>query len=797
MNEHCAIVNHRGLTIIILLLGTIAFPYSGVCENLPPIVYYDMTPLFQLDLKDPAQLRRFYDETTLAVSLQGLANRERPQLYIRYISEIDDFWWERMTESGGWMQGREIQRIASLEELLNRFRDCYQGAVVWDERVPATSNLAATLAGCDNLLSVRWDEKTGSVYQRFINGGARIPVKKRLAANDGAPLFTGSGTVPDTNLPSTGSAKCDAYLWLIENYVKTGKANPRLMGYYLDAFWLQSWFVSSPQNHTLTNLDYIIANRGVCFDLNCWDDETAVDDPQQKPGTDAKTLALLLRSLYDRLQGGGVIHAAGFTPWAFKYTDYKSGNYSAGGTHGGVPTEWRYAEILSCYNAYMDADALGTSSMANASFFQHFPLPASIPQNPKPTAASLQAQGILDASGVIVPRHYVAHYVGDYDSAAWLYWMLPRMWSDPNRGKVPLSWAFNPNLAARFPLGMYWSRQNSTANDFFTAGDSGAGYLNPGYLSEPRVHSGLPSGVAAWERHCTTLYKQWDVTLTGFVIDGYARGLSKEGLDAYARFSPDGIVPQKIPPIGVHNGMPYLRASGDLPDDATQAAQIIYSRSRKVAPQFYVYRSILKTPSWYLQVGEEVNRLAGETVRIVDLYTLMFLIREYQTHLERYPDVAASFAESKRIVGSSHHYRGVQAVYVEDGPFSVESKGDRLCWRMPHHSPPHYLYFDAADDFCGNGKVTLLLQITFFDEGGEFRLQYDSTDRAASYGGVYKESTQIIQCDNSKQWRTVEFRLEDARFMNEQNNESDFRLVNPGGDLWIGEISIQRMEEER
>ena len=107
------------------------------------------------------------------------------------------------------------------------------------------------------------------------------------------------------------------------------------------------------------------------------------------------------------------------------------------------------------------------------------------------------------------------------------------------------------------------------------AGDSGAGYLNPGYLTPPRPHSGLPSGLAAWEKYCEQLYRQWDLSLTGFVIDGYARGLDKAGLDAYARFSPDGIVAQQIGRQGVHGTMPYLRMATDLHGSPAEAARAI------------------------------------------------------------------------------------------------------------------------------------------------------------------------------------------------------------------------------
>ena len=47
-------------------------------------------------------------------------------------------------------------------------------------------------------------------------------------------MFTGRGRVPGTRLPSTGSAKCDAYVWLIERLVKAGRVNPHRLGYYID-----------------------------------------------------------------------------------------------------------------------------------------------------------------------------------------------------------------------------------------------------------------------------------------------------------------------------------------------------------------------------------------------------------------------------------------------------------------------------------------------------------------------------------------------------------------------------------
>lgn len=345
------------------------------------IVKYDMIALNGWNLSNATTRRRYFDQTQFVTSLQGLANRDTPRLYVRYNATQDDFWWTRMTEANGWLYGCTVENATSINDLLARFAGVYNGVVVWDERVPATANLASTIAGCDNLLAIRYDTTTGSLYQQTVLTGPQLPVVVRLLAADGGPMFTGQGTIPGTTLPSSGSAKCDAYLWLVENYLKTDKVDPQRLGYYIDGYWLQCYASAGRTSHTLNNHDFVIARRGLVFDLNVWDDETPVDDPGQPPGTDAATLQAILRAAYDRFGGNGIIHVAGFVPWAFKYTNW----LSAGGTHEPVPTEWRYAEVLSCHNAYMDADAIGLASMVNSSFFQHYPLAASYPQPNKPT----------------------------------------------------------------------------------------------------------------------------------------------------------------------------------------------------------------------------------------------------------------------------------------------------------------------------------------------------------------------------------------------------------------------------
>jgi hypothetical protein len=215
---------------------------------------------------------------------------------------------------------------------------------------------------------------------------------------------------------------------------------------------------------------------------------------------------------------------------------------------------------------------------------------------------------------------------------------VPYLWDDPARGSLPLNWAFNPNLAARMPAALAYARRTATANDTFVAGDSGAGYINPGMLVEPRQFSGLLSGVEARKAHCEPRYQQWDLTVTGFIIDGYAPEMDRATLQAYADFSPDGFAAQKVPPLGLVGDTPYVRMGPDLPRagvpeaaDALQAAFEGDLAGPPPAPAFHSIRTILEPPSWHRDVVAAVTgRIPDAAVEIIDAHTFYALVRQYQ-----------------------------------------------------------------------------------------------------------------------------------------------------------------------
>jgi hypothetical protein len=241
----------------------------------------------------------------------------------------------------------------------------------------------------------------------------------------------------------------------------------------------------------------------------------------------------------------------------------------------------------------------------------------------------LKARQLVDPDGRVAPRSFVSFYVGDYDSAAWLYRRMPDIWSDPARGTVPLGWAFNPNLADRMAPAMAWVRKTKTLNDFFVAGDSGAGYLNPGHLQEPRRFSGLPSGVRAWTEHCRRHYARWDLSLTGFIIDGFAPAMNDEVKDAYALFSPAGIAAQKVPERGLHKGMPVLRMNLDLDGPPEKAAERVLGAIKPRKPDFQIFRTILWKPSAHKMLFDAI-RAKNPDAEIVDPYTLFLLLKLHE-----------------------------------------------------------------------------------------------------------------------------------------------------------------------
>lgn len=588
----------------------------------------DLRYLTELDLSNREKVRELWDIMHLTSTLQGIVNRDIPQLYIRYVDKdgvwIDDYWWNKYRQQGQWLAGKDTIEIDNIEDAVIRYIDKIKGAVVYDPNVASTSNVASSLSGIEDLIAIRFDTAPNSLYSRIILNGPRIAVKRWLVNKDGSSIFTGKGNIYDTNIPTTGSKKNDAYIWFIEKYLKAGKCNTKYAAYYIDQYWRTKPKATVSNHHQLTNHDFFVSKGAFFFDLSPWGDEPSTDELSQPEGTDLKTLKLFLDIAYKQNKGKEFCYIGGFPSWAFKYTQH------AGGKHEDVATEWEFSRIISAYNAFKDADAIGLGALANSSFWQHFPLNKTYPQY-WVTLQDLQRKRYISADGKVNfdGRNFIIFYVGDYDSSAWVTQTIPSIWDNPDRGRVPMMWAISPVLQERVPMVLHNYRMTATPNDYFVAADNGAGYLLPGMLQEPRALSGFKSGLDIWAKHCKKYYEKWDLSITGFVIDGEAPALDKDGLDCYASFSPNGIIPQKVPLTLLHGDMPVLRSDYDIVDnDPVKAVSVIMDRIAARPINFHWFRAILKSPSWYVSINEELLK-RNANVEILDAPTFFELYRLY------------------------------------------------------------------------------------------------------------------------------------------------------------------------
>ena len=105
------------------------------------------------------------------------------------------------------------------------------------------------------------------------------------------------------------------------------------------------------------------------------------------------------------------------------------------------------------------------------------------------------------------------------------------------------------------------------------------------------------------------------MTVTGFIIDGYARLTEDTALDIYSEFSPNGIVLQRAStPLKLYKGLPVMKASStDLNKDnspATEAAKLatnIANERASTGQRFHWCRVVLANPSWYSKVVESIQ----------------------------------------------------------------------------------------------------------------------------------------------------------------------------------------------
>jgi hypothetical protein len=529
-----------------------------------------------------------YDEAMLVACLQGLINRDAPCLYV--LSPKDEhphLWLDTLSTGNRWLQGREQCPLPDLDALIALAGERVRGSVIWDPAVPATLNVATTIAGVEDgvVLSPAQAERLCDCWPVLVDLRGR---------------FSGD---------ETGSRKNDAYRWAIREYLERGLCSAHLFCLYEDAWAARA---RGDLGYVVTR-DWAVRQRAFVFDLSPWGDEVPADDPTQPLGTDLATYQLILNAMLHNSGGEQMMEMAGF--FAFSKYSRMPDHESA---HEPVPTEWETVYLISPYNCYQNTVA---SDCYNQSLHSQAPFPQQTQLRPAP--AKLEDR-----------RTYLCILMADYDSTTPLYAFLPHHWNDANRGKLPLGWGINPNLIETYPDVIAYFYETATPNDTFVADASCAGYMNPNRIA--------PEHLPLFVRHNQRFFRQTDMSIAPMVLDWDQPTPAVK--DAFTHFAPDGFAQivldfhdtsGKVPDPHVWNGMPVTELINDACNfsnpaaAAEQMANAIQARGA-AKPGFYYFRVVWVNPSKIIATLDLLRQNHPELdIELVGPYAFFELFKQH------------------------------------------------------------------------------------------------------------------------------------------------------------------------
>lgn len=583
-----------------------------------------------------------FDAELAVVALQGLANREAPRIYInnrpqdngnadQWVDgiESDLYWLYAHSTQGQYLSGATLKAInwtkgSELDAVAALFRACsdaYNGVVVWDSNVPATMLAACTVAGAENLIPVRYDTSEGSLYS-LLTGTLGLEVKVNLV---GKFADNAKGNIYETDIPATGSAKNDTYLWAKANYLDTGKTSAEYFCLNRDgsSYSADKLSYQAPHNTTLPGFDFLISKAAFFCDLSGTNRGKPQNEPNGNAARDYDTLNQILQSQYERADGG-FYQVCGWPA-------------TEDGESDGTTKEWLTVELLSSYHGVVEMMSGGFSSSSNSSLLSH------VPKITYRQTAGQQGYDIDDDTVLVM------FYMGDYDSVAWLHNVIPVVWESEGRGKLPLCWGISGMEGTRASYIYNYMYQTASNNDYFVSVNSGAGYLNPQFLlpelkDKNYAAKTVPNGLDAWVDFCTELYDQYDLSMTPFTIPNYRQDPTKGGtlykvLEASTAFSYGGLGWYNWGKHGILdiNGTPMLTTLDGANNLAT--ADGVYqnllgyltdSARLKRDQNMLLIREIIVDPAAILKAVERVRSEHPEiNFEVVDPYTF------YETAAER------------------------------------------------------------------------------------------------------------------------------------------------------------------
>lgn len=529
--------------------------------------------------KTHVDLLHDYDTLIFLSSLQGIVNKDKPQLYLIH-HPTDQFWLNTYQETDqpyGWLDQTSLVILPDFEAVLNTFGPEIDGLVEWEAAVPATLNVATTIAGVEGWPIVR----QGSALSETLL--AHWPIRESLA-----------GRFADN---------ISAYQWAVETYLQTGRVDFTLLAYIEDgrpAVQYQRGKLTRGGVYALER-DYVVQRGGFAFDLSPWADEA----PEE-----AAMMAQIVQAARQEA-GLKLIKVWGFIPWYEKY----AAEPGAGGSHHPVDGEWESTWLFSYYAGYLQGgggDAWG-AAMANVSVHRFGPKPEPVDAPQPPSKTELIERGYLLPDETVNPDlTFVLFYVGDYDlvhpTQVGLAGWERSTWVEAGRGQIPLAWGINPGMEEEIPAIMAYMLATRTSQDYLVGANSGAGYINPQGLSRRYRQQ--------WLTRSAEYYKKYGITVQGFLLNGRGYNLPPEWVSRFAQIAPDGIISPWYEIEGDYprlvNGTPYFGMPTEtLGDSVPGSAQNVHTVYRRMLleekPMFLPIRSSFQTPEFLVRVYAEMQ----------------------------------------------------------------------------------------------------------------------------------------------------------------------------------------------
>lgn len=540
-----------------------------------------------------------------AAALQGLVNRNGPQLFLDYgmyddpnarrtneVFMADDLWFGKYRDLLGNQDQRNLayychahgfqaQPGASLEALILKYRQRLNGCVLWDANLPDTANIALMLAAQEGLLPVEsgaadWVEQFGLPIQHDLRGRWQDRV--------------------------------GLYEWAFTHLFS--KCKPGMVA-CVEPGWGRPEFV-----------DYLVQNKIFTYSLS-----------SRSGGLGDTQLLLLafgpawLRELLFALRLDGPLRRLGLALMGSRSAEVRlATRIQRTVTASPYPTifGWhtkRDNELAFMLHLSANGLRLVPAHLAGNFSFHSQVQPLGLPET------NLTPEPELDPQGT-----YLTFTLSDGDQLMMMSTGELGNWYSPERGSLPFNWETQPLLVELAPALFEKYARTASSNDCLIAGPSGAGYIIPSLAPD------LPAYLEESRRVCQ---KAGIRVTTFYVADPPARVFKQlekhsEGLVGYlAGYALLGRTPQTQ--VGsamfVANQWPTLAHLWDSADDLLSGIRALIDapgpKPRFIGIHLFAYRTTLA------DVAKFASSLTDVHVHIVRADTFLRAAQKSQTDLHR------------------------------------------------------------------------------------------------------------------------------------------------------------------